>query len=70
MKWQKLLHGNCPRCSGKLQPIKDNVIVYECKKEECEFFLTEGKYKKIIMDKNHKMRKHLNEEEKEIIKTL
>jgi len=72
MQWQNLLDGNCPRCGSKLEPIQDQVIVYECtnREEGCEFFVTQNKMLRIISDDKHPMREHITESQRQKLDNL
>lgn len=64
MKWQNLIHQECPGCGRKLQRIKDRAIMYECT-GGCGFLISERSLANTLADENHILRKYLTKEEKQ-----
>ena len=60
------MFGECPVCNGKLVKLGRMNMVMNC--EDCDFVITEAKILSIMSDKSHKMRQHITEKQKELLK--
>jgi len=66
MKWQNLIRRECPVCGSPLRII-DRTERYECSSMKCWFMITRRHIGDILADRSHPMRKHLTNEEQEIL---
>ena len=59
MKWQNLIYGECPLCDTKLE--KQNCGLYKC--QACGFAISHSKYKEILLDETHIIRRFIGKKE-------
>lgn len=65
-KWQNLVYRQCPKCGKPLSTdAKKARLVFECLTEECGFVITASSYVRILMDRQHVLRRFLSKEEEE-----